>query len=343
MKMMEDLISKYFSESCNAAERLAIMKYLQEHPQELENYFSEPEWDDFVHQTELEHKTTERMRNSIQASIRTTKVIKMKKWMWAAASVLILGSIGILFFLNQDWNEQPGITHGTQIQLISKVNNSTAIMYIQLPDHSAVQLMPHSRITYAPDYDLTKRDVTLTGEAIFKVAKNKAKPFTVFSNELSTTALGTEFKISAFPNSNDVKVHLLEGKVVIHSTTKPKDGYYLLPGDRLVFNRKTLAANVIKRSYKARASDNSSGGNSSSSSPDNWYMFENQDLAQVFKQIEDIYNVKINYASKDIDRIKFIGKIQRNDSISTVLKDIALMNNLQITRKGDMYTIKKKF
>ena len=40
-----------------------------------------------------------------------------------------------------------------------------------------------------------KREIFLKGEAKFIVAKNKKKPFTVYTGMLATTALGTIFTV----------------------------------------------------------------------------------------------------------------------------------------------------
>lgn len=55
-------------------------------------------------------------------------------------------------------------------------------------------------------------DITLKGKAYFEVAKDKTKPFTVFSGNLSTIALGTQFSVTAFSHQNNIIVRLLKAK-----------------------------------------------------------------------------------------------------------------------------------
>ena len=66
-----------------------------------------------------------------------------------------------------------------------------------------------------------KREIYLEGEAYFKVAKDKTKPFTVFAGALATTALGTQFRITAKKNTpGNITVKLFTGKVAIRSSIR---------------------------------------------------------------------------------------------------------------------------
>ena len=68
-------------------------------------------------------------------------------------------------------------------------------------------------------------------------------------------------------------------------------------------------------------------------------MFNNQPLAQVFKQLEEMYGVEIVYAEAAIEKMYFIGKFSKNDSVSNILKQIAALNNLTITKQNNDYII----
>ena len=55
----------------------------------------------------------------------------------------------------------------------------------------------------------------MTGEAFFEVSENPHKPFIVRSGNITTTALGTSFNISNFPNDERITVSLATGKVKV--------------------------------------------------------------------------------------------------------------------------------
>jgi hypothetical protein len=73
----------------------------------------------------------------------------------------------------------------------------------------------------------------------------------------------------------------------------------------------------------------------------NWYMFNDQELADVFDQLSIIYNVEIQYSSSDLRNKYFIGKLDKHDSLNEILKDIALLNHLSVIEREGCYIIRK--
>ncbi len=74
-------------------------------------------------------------------------------------------------------------------------------------------LAPSATLKFKPGFDNEKRELFLEGEALFEVEKDKTRPFIVYTGGLSTTALGTSFKITT--GAAAVRVQLLTGKVVV--------------------------------------------------------------------------------------------------------------------------------
>jgi ferric-dicitrate binding protein FerR (iron transport regulator) len=235
-----------------------------------------------------------------------------------------------------------------------ETNNSGKIKKLILQDGSVILLSDKSEVSFSEPFTGSKRDIYLTGRADFEVAKDKTKPFTVFSGPIATTALGTRFTVEAFKNGAFISVKLYEGKVVVRSAdgsrSALKDLVYLLPGQKLIYDANRSVANVEKfkpePSYKNhRNADEAYEPNDNPSIPKknkgSWYMFNNQPLAKVFDQLEDMYNVKINYSKKDVARLYFIGTFNKSDSLEKVLHQIALLNNLKISKKNNTFEISK--
>jgi ferric-dicitrate binding protein FerR (iron transport regulator) len=80
---------------------------------------------------------------------------------------------------------------------------------INLPDGSLVILNSNSSISLS--FTDKNREIHLNGDAFFRVAKDHSKPFTVHSNNIAATALGTEFYMHGHGDS--IQVDLLEGKL----------------------------------------------------------------------------------------------------------------------------------
>jgi transmembrane sensor len=83
---------------------------------------------------------------------------------------------------------------------------------IQLADYSIVTLNADSRIQLRLDH--THRDIELLrGEALFEVAHDPSRPFTVQTKTVIVQAVGTQFNVYERPNGTRVSV--LEGRVKI--------------------------------------------------------------------------------------------------------------------------------
>jgi transmembrane sensor len=94
---------------------------------------------------------------------------------------------------------------------------------IRLPDGTEVILNAGSKLSYSTEYGKKLREVEFSGEAYFKVAKNKNKPFIVHTSKTSIEALGTEFNVKAYPNENIIETILVEGSVAIRKTDTEKN------------------------------------------------------------------------------------------------------------------------
>jgi transmembrane sensor len=239
------------------------------------------------------------------------------------------------------------------------VNNSGQTKRYELEDGTMVMLFDKSEMHFSEPFDADKRHIHLQGRAEFQVAKNELKPFTVFSGDISVTALGTRFTVTAFEDSKDIFVRLFEGKVVIKSTVPGgihKRDYFLFPGQELIYNRPKETTRVWTFIHSpttpqsAPQSDRESKSLTDADDPSipkygrsSWYMFNNQPLEQVFDQLADMYNVEIQYCKKDISKMYFIGTtFEKSDSLETVLRQITSLNKLNLARENKKYIITKK-
>ena len=236
-----------------------------------------------------------------------------------------------------------------------EINSSDKIKIFALPDGSNVRLSANSEITYSEPADGHQRNVVLKGEAGFAVAKDKTKPFTVFSGDISTRAVGTRFIVTAFENEKLIQVRLNEGKVLIKSektiNNKLTEDLYLLPGQKLIYDKNLQTAKIrsFGRSEKSMAGNNDKDGKAIADNPllteynkKSWFMFNNQSLIEIFHSLEMMYDVKIVYAKKDVEQRYFIGTFSKSDAVESILQQIAALNKLTVTKKDSSFIIKKR-
>ncbi len=104
---------------------------------------------------------------------------------------------------------------------------------IQLTDGSSVILGARSTLRVSSEFGATARDVELTGEALFTVRHDEARPFRVRTTGALVEDLGTVFSVRAIGAGTPVEVAVAEGSVGI-SRTSTDSPVLLTPRDRAV-------------------------------------------------------------------------------------------------------------
>jgi ferric-dicitrate binding protein FerR (iron transport regulator) len=187
----------------------------------------------------------------------------------------------------------------------------------------------------------------MEGVVSFHVAKDKLKPFTVFTGDIATTALGTIFTVDYRTERKIITVILKEGKVVVRSSDtiykKLKKEYFLAPGDRLLYDKETLVASLIRTQEKNSLvkAGNSNTQSNQKQKPD-WYTFNGTKLSEVLDQLSAYYNIPIYYYPTEVKDMYYTGRIEKLDSLSNILRDIALLNHLKVSRTNNTFTVNRK-
>ena len=349
----QELFNRFLQNECNEEERKQVMQYLTKHPEALEHFLPQ---DEFLHHEPVNkagEDLKDRLLLKIRKRINRTAIVRRTITRVAAAAMvlLIIGSVWKFFAGNkahpvmatEDSKKQRG---NEEVQWQS-FTASESELHIVMPDSTKVDLSPHSALKYGRSYGMNgKRDVYLSGEAFFKVAKDKARPFTVYSGAIATTALGTAFTVQAQDNLNVISVHLYEGKVVVRpadsASSKLFPAQFLFPGDILFYNKATGVVSIRKgvagTGHKVRNNYSTAG---QVYKPD-WYEFNKQPLADVLDQLSFYYQVNINY-NKELGKLNFITpQFRATDSLYKILYDIALLNNLVVVKSDGGYVIKTK-
>lgn len=169
---------------------------------------------------------------------------------WAVASTLL-----IVLLAGWGWhlNQQRPVTVYKALVAAAAVpmqevgNDGPKSRLVLLADGSSVVLQPHSRISYPTDFTAHRnREVYLTGEAFFEVAKNPHRPFLVYADKLITKVLGTSFTVRAM-DKEAVEVLVKTGRVSVFTrddTQRPDKeaslqlkGLVLAPNQQVHFDR----------------------------------------------------------------------------------------------------------
>ena len=352
MQINQKLVEKFFAGQCTADEARMVSEFLAD-GNNREIYLNSEEWEHFEPKEKIDKAISDRIYVNVLDHIHNKREVKRVRFRYLAyaASIALIATVGLAVYkLNNNRVAKTNFATSNKPRANTRVekfltNNAEVKQTYTLPDGSIVELDPKSEVSYFP-FDQGKRDVTLIGQALFRVHKDKTKPFTVFANGLATTALGTVFKITAFKKGLYTKVHLIEGKVVV----KPHDKLltagvktvYLLPGKVFTVNMETYAAEVkvfsvmppkqLETLDKGRAIITESA-----------ITFENEPLAGIFNTLETKLNVRIKYNTNQLNKKEFTGEFEfGRDDIDSFLTMICSMNDLIVEKTEAGYTIKKK-
>jgi ferric-dicitrate binding protein FerR (iron transport regulator) len=180
-----------------------------------------------------------------------------------------------------------------------------------LPDGSKVWLNASSSIHFPTAFAGHERNVELTGEAYFEIAKNKQKPFHVNVNGMQVEVLGTHFNVNAYGDEGAIKTSLLEGSVKIK---KGNISGLLKPGQQGVLKKNSTDLEIKNADM-----------NEAIAWKNGLFEFDGADIKSIMREIGRWYDVDVVYAGKVPDR-RFEGKISRDAQLSDVLKILALSN-----------------
>jgi transmembrane sensor len=274
--------------------------------------------------------------------VRAGAVHRLVRRFAVAASVCLLA--GSIFLLTGRHREDRPIVKNTAPalpRLMRVVNGSNTSMPVRLEDGSTVQLEKNSGISYYQPFINNRRDISLAGMALFKVAKDGARPFTVYAGEIATRALGTKFWVNA-ADPKKVTVQLLEGKVAVNAapgtTTKTTiNEVVLTPGQQFSFDRDSrhYAVNAIVpqpvRSPKQTPQD---------TQPE--LVFRKEPLGMVFKKVGKLYKTPMVFKQEELNDLYFTGTFLKSDNLNIVLSTICNVNNLLFTNEQDSIIITKQ-
>ena len=174
---------------------------------------------------------------------------------------------------------------------------------ITLSDGSRVWLNSASSLRF-PTVFGKERNVELTGEAYFEVARNPERPFKVKANGTEVRVLGTHFNIMAYDDERLISATLIEGSIRI---SKDDNLILLKPGQQANVTEDGKIG-VLKNADVEQAIAWKNGV----------FNFNGSDIQSTMRQIARWYDVEVIYENKIAEH--FNGTIPRNSSIENVLK-----------------------
>lgn len=197
---------------------------------------------------------------------------------------------------------------------------------IRLSDGTIVILNSGSKLEFPVGFRGSERRVKLIGEAYFEVTKDPSKAFVVESGKGSTEVLGTKFNVSSYPEDGVVKTTLLEGKVRFSGQGDQHATAILKPGEQAVLKAGAVQVTQVNAEDFMAWKDNK-------------FLFRNEKLAVVMRQLSRWYNIEVDYNSLP-DRRLYIN-ISADVNLSEVLRMVSVTSGLEFDVEGRRVSVIK--
>lgn len=237
-------------------------------------------------------------------------------WTKYAASIALI--IGLTWWLSSQKVVETSTSPIAMVEIHTEGGERRTMI---LPDGSEVVMNANSSISYPENFEGTKREITLKGEAFFKVKRNTEKPFVVYSSDVITTVLGTSFNI--YENEEETSVTVVSGKVKVQAKEGNDQVAYLVKDDQLVYLKSTGLISMNQTNSRLYA-DWSKG----------ILHFDNLSFDEAIQKLENWYKVDIECSSKDLLNRSLKGTYD-NKPLEYILEDLKFILDLKIRYEND--------
>lgn len=314
------LIGNYLSGESTSAEKQELMEWIAQSPvnkkhfeenqriwEKSHSYF--PAADVVADQLKIKDRI-------IQQLASQPKEISLTRWIYRVAAILALP-----IMLAIGWYAGSGASRETSMCEVTAPKGQ--ISKCVLADGTQIWLNAGSTLKYEPTLSGKIREVKLDGEAYFKVAKNKHKPFVVTTKYAQVKVLGTVFNLKAYSDDKHVETTLEEGSVEFSLTGSAAKPVELKPGEQIIFNTSDQKLTMSKvETYLHTAWK------------DGKYVFKDADLKTIITELERLYDVRIHLENDSLKQLHFRGMFEYEQNIFSALENLERTTNMKYRMDG---------
>ncbi|GGA88377.1 FecR family protein [Puia dinghuensis] len=271
--------------------------------------------------TQAEMRLLQQIREAENRSYRETEpkehrrpVLSTRRW-WMAAAAVLLVATGVYMIRELSLRSQP-MVHTAYGEVKENL----------LPDGSSVVVNANSKLSFSSGWkDGKDREVWLTGEAFFHVAKTPLKSrFIVHVNHFDIIVMGTQFNV--VNRSDKANVTLKEGSVILH--TEEGKVVKMAPGDFVEFRNDDLRKKQVKVDSVIAWKEHQ-------------LQMNGTPLRDLIVVMRENFGVQVTTSGPAVEEKKIYAIIQTNN-LDLLLATLQATGDFDITRDGDNIMIKDK-
>jgi transmembrane sensor len=234
---IEDLLIRHFEEKTTDSENESINLWINKSEKNL-NEFNQLKaaWmlsSRLIQMQDIDTiKAKKRLKSKIPEFNKPSKI--WVYWQKIAAVIMIPIMASAIYYYFHRYTPQEHV-------LYREITSSYGVRTkLDLPDGTEVWLNSNSKLKFPERFNNEKREVFLSGEAFFNVAKDIRKPFYVNLGELSVKAIGTSFNVAAYQKENTYETTLISGEIyLVKHSSKDKEVLIckMSPNQHTVYNK----------------------------------------------------------------------------------------------------------
>jgi transmembrane sensor len=249
---------------------------------------------------------------SPKESYRLFRRIRPARWIAAAA---LAGTLiaGIYLFASRSGESNSIVSEKVAKGLMEVKNGFRGVKQVRLEDGSVVILQPNANIAFPKHFYKDKREVYLEGEAFFEVAKNAARPFFVYNNNLVAEVLGTSFNVKII--NNKIEVAVKTGRVAVYENglrinmspeQKKENGVIIMPNQKVTYyeENRHFITSLVDAPLPVHTENGKSAGEEK-------FVFDDTPLSEVLNTLEKTYQIEIVLENVNLANCPFTGNITK--------------------------------
>ena len=204
--------------------------------------------------------------------------------------------------------------------------------WMTLDDGTRVHLNYNTAFTYPVHFEGKTREVELSGEAFFFVAKDQKRPFIVHTPQGDVRVYGTEFDVkTSSPDREQGTVVLVSGSVGF----TPKGGMetVIKPGQEISYDHNNPSSITVRNVDITPYTAWNTGV----------FVFENSTLQQLMSVLAQWYSIdEVIFEDEKLRNIHFTGSLERYGDITNVIQAITSVCDIEMIRQEKDIVIREK-
>lgn len=238
------ILDKYLSQNVSKETQGLFVEWLAAPvDEELKDQILQDHWErEYYLSPEDIEKSYKAVRRRIDGP-RQAKSVKSVRSLWIGVAAAAAVAVFVTFFaFLPEREESLAVIEDRYVEMTECYVGNGEKQMITLDDSTSVILNSGSLLIYPKEFQGSRREVYLTGEAIFDVSKDVEHPFIVKTPDFSVKVHGTLFNVSSYPDAENSYATLKEGSVSV--LANDDEEYLLSPNQTLCYNRNSHKVTV---------------------------------------------------------------------------------------------------